>query len=139
VFLLPALEPGGLLGSLQFRRSCFCEFQVVASVRLPYCFQLSISLKAFQTELAERLEQDEPWCFPFAFCLLHQALVEQGRDTLKHRGGVFAVLMVCLAHRFGSLEGTTSDEDGEPPEEPLLLGREQVVAPHKRVAQRLLS
>jgi hypothetical protein len=37
------------------------------------------------------------------------------------------------------LQRTAAHEDGEPPEEPLLLLAEQLIAPLDRVAQRLLS
>jgi hypothetical protein len=44
-----------------------------------------------------------------------------------------------VAEPFYSLQGAAADEDGETPEELLLLGIEQVVAPRKCVVECLLA
>ena len=76
-------------------------------------------MQAFHPELAERLEHDESGFFTFSLCLLHQALVEQRRDSFKHRGGLVTVRLTRLAHRFGRFKRAAADEDGEPAEEAL--------------------
>jgi hypothetical protein len=58
--------------------------------------------------------------------LLYQVLVEQGRGSLKHRGGLIAAR---LAHRFGRFKRAAADEDGEPAEQALFWFRQQGIRP----------
>src|SRR6266568_119137 len=93
------IEPQELFGTKEVRLGLLRQRQVVVCVRSSCGLQFSLPLEAFQPELADGFQHDESGCFSFALRLLHQALVEQRRDTLKHRGGL---LTARLAHRFGS-------------------------------------
>ena len=63
-------------------------------------------------------------------------LVQQGADPLQH---LRAVAFRCIIESLYGLERAAADKNREQAEEPLLLLREQVVAPRDGVAQRLLA
>src|SRR5436309_12858778 len=102
------------------------KLQEVVRVCSPCGLQFTMALEAFQPKLADRLQHGEPGFVTFALCLLHQALVKQGCDSLKHREGL---LTAHPAHGFGRIERAAADEDGEPAAEALLLCRQRVIAP----------
>ena len=62
---LPQLKPQQLFGTHEVRLGLLRQCQEVVRVRLAGGFQFSLPLEAFQPELAERLQHDEPGFFPF--------------------------------------------------------------------------
>ena len=77
----------------------------------------------FQGELADRLEHGEAWFDAVRRDPLHQALVDQGRDRVQCRRSL------TRAHRLRGHQAEPAGEDRQPPEEGLLGGGQQVVAP----------
>jgi len=81
--------------------------------------------KALGRKLPDRLEHPES--LPLAHA--DEALVDERLQPVDVRA----------ADRFGRLEGAAAAEDGKAGEQPLLVFREEVVAPIDRRAQRLLA
>jgi hypothetical protein len=64
---------------------------------------------------------------------MEQALVDERSDAVED------VEALVLGGARGGFQVETADEDGEPPEEPPLVGGQDVVAPGDHVAHRALS
>src|SRR5260370_9175953 len=128
---LQSLQPHGLLWASEFWLRLLRKPQVVQGMRLPGRLHLPRRLESLQAVLADCFQHDEAWLLTLLFSLLQQTLVEEGRDSFKHRGGLFAIR---LAHGFGSLEGAATHEHGDAPEELLLIRSKQVVAPLERAS-----
>ena len=82
-----------------------------------------VRLELLERVLADRLQHPEPLAVP-----LQQAVVDERRDAVEGR----------VAHGDRGLQGEAS-ADGQPSEELLLLGAQEVVAPGIRVAQRSVA
>src|SRR5438270_13530764 len=95
---------------------------------LPCRLHLPIHLQALQPILADRLQHQEAWLLAFLLGLLQQAFVDKRSNALQYLP-CFTTVFTCSADCLYSLQSTTTNEDGEPPEESLLGGIEQVIAP----------
>src|SRR2546429_8893462 len=95
---------------------------------LPCGLHLPSHEHLLQPVLADRLQHQEAWLLAFLLGLLQQALVEKRSNALPYRP-CFTTIFTCSADCLYRLQSTTTNEDGEPPEESLLRGIEQVIAP----------
>src|SRR5947209_17633170 len=100
-------------------------------------FHLPARRENLQPILADRLQHQEAWFLAFLLGLLQQAFVDKRSNALQYLP-CFTTVFTCSADCLYCLQSITTNEDGEPPEESLLRGIEQVIAPCNRVAQRLL-
>jgi len=80
--------------------------------------------EAFQTILAHRLQHHDARLMLSLFCLVEQAFVDERCYAVQH--GQPQVTR-CITDGLISLECAAANEDAEPPEEPLLLGAQQVI------------
>src|SRR5262249_12467415 len=85
--------------------------------------------------LANRLQHPEAGLAVGVRAPDEKTLLEQRIEPVEDRSGA-AVMAANALGRFGP---TAADEHGQPPEQPLLLLREQTVAPVDRVPQRPLA
>ena len=95
-----------------------------------------LACQLLQPELADRLQHPVARTSPSGSAsglVCSRALVDQRPEPLQD---VDPGLARRGDHRLGRLQGAAADEDGQPPEQRLLLGREQVVAPGDGVAHR---
>src|SRR6266568_9058684 len=104
---------------------------------LPCNLHLPIHEHLLQPILADRLQHEQAWLLAFLLGLLQQAFVDKRSNSLQDLP-CFTTISRVSADCLYRLQSTTTNEDGEPPEESLLRGIEQVIAPCNRVAQRLL-
>src|SRR6266849_3314069 len=95
--------------------------------------------EALQTILPDRFQHQQARLLTSFPCLLHAF-----QQTLVNERG-YAVQYLPLpvvrqsTHGFCCQEGAATNKDGEPPEEPLFPGIEQLIAPLDGVTQGLLS
>ena len=113
-------------------RATLGQAQVEARVPCQRGLQLTGQLQLLDRELAERLEHREAR-FADVDRAVEQALREQRLDAGP---GLLERLVRDLG---GSIGGEPGNEGGKAPEEALLVGREQLVAPGDRRPQRLVS
>src|SRR5262249_41025439 len=111
------------------------EREEVGGVPLLDSRGLAARLQHLQGVLADRLQHPEAR-LGIRADLLQQALRDQRAHAVEY---VDAERAVRVADVLGSLEGAAADEDRETPEQRLLLGVEQVVAPGDRASERLLA
>src|SRR6266702_1814356 len=131
------LQPYRLPWTCEFRLSLLRKPHIIQSMSLSSAFHLPARRENLQPILADRLQHQEAWLLAFLLGLLQQALVEKRSNALPYLP-CFTTIFTCSADCLYRLQSTTTNEDGEPPEESLLRGIEQVIAPCNRVAQRLL-
>ena len=86
-------------------------------------------------ELTHRLEHQVARLIPAVRQQVDQALVDERRHAIQHIERTVAARVADLPR---GVEREAAGEDGEAPEERLLVRGEQVVAPGDRVAHRLL-
>ena len=121
----------------------------VVGVPLPHHLGLAARLESIVGELADGLQHEVAGLIGRPWRSLQQALVDERRDAVedgdgKAEGGRRAIVVysssVCPSARdgFGCLQGEAAGEDGQPAEEGLFVGGEQVVAPGDRVAHGAL-
>src|SRR5437588_1744243 len=94
--------------------------------------QLSRIHKFFQNVLPDRFEHQQAWLLCTSVALLQQAFVQQGWDQVY--GGKRAIRS-SATDRFGSLQRTATDKEGQAPETALLLGSEEIITPTNGLAQ----
>src|ERR687887_2050850 len=97
------------------------EVEEVVGVPTPQRLPLAALVEALGRVLADGLQQREPVARG-----LDEALVDQRRNSVD----------VGVRNRLRSIEREAACEDGEPPEELLLLSRQKGVAPVDGRAQR---
>jgi len=99
--------------------------------------RLAALLQELRRVFADRLQHADARLLvgPLPLRPPEQALLDEGGQPRHHPRARVAV----VAHSRGRLRGAAADEDGEPPEERALGGREQVVAPGEGVAQGALA
>src|SRR2546425_6457328 len=98
-------------------------------------FLLPARRENLQPILADRLQHQEAWLLAFLLDLLQQALVDKRGDCIQDW---LHLIARHAAHRLDGLERATTGKDREPPEKPLLVGIEEVVAPGNSIAEGLL-
>src|SRR5260370_7762890 len=103
----------------------------VRDLRLPGC------LERLSPIFGDGLQHHETRLFCFLLGLPQQTFVDEGGHSIQHRDGR-RLGVHSSTDRLDGLEGAATDKDGEPPEEPLLIGVEQLIAPLDGPAQRLL-
>ncbi len=119
-----------------------------ASERMPTMDRASLAalLQPLQRELADRLQHPVPGLAVERLLLPQQALLDQRLDAVqdhqverrqRDRRGARA-RRIAGTDRLGGLQGA-APEDGQPPEQRLLVRRQQVVAPGDGVAQGPLA
>src|SRR5947209_1788015 len=106
-------------------------------MRLAGKLHLSATPQALQPILPDRLEHHETRLLALLCRLLQQAFVKEGGHAVEDPFCTSSILK-RVAQRLHRLEGTATYEDGEPPEQLLLLGSGRVVAPGDGVARGLL-
>src|SRR6266699_1834192 len=116
---------------LQFR--CFCQRQVIHRMGLARGLHFPAHGERLSPILADGLQHHEAGLLSLG--LLQQVLVQKRGDSIQDP---FRSLIKRRAEGLDSLQGTTADEDREPPEETLFLGTQEVIAPGDGVAQGLL-
>src|SRR6266851_5254876 len=104
-------------------------------MRLPSALHFSTRSQNLQPILSDRRQHQQAWFLPLLFHLAQQAFVHERRHPVQHSCWHLTESSRETLHRF---QGTAADKDREPPEEALLLGIEQIIAPRQRVAQGLL-
>src|SRR5260221_5910708 len=130
-------KPPRLLRTVPRQFRCFCQRQIIGSMspvrdlRLPGC------LERLSPIFADGLQHYETRLFCFLLCLPQQTFVDEGGHSIQDRDGS-RLGVHSSTDRLDGLEGAATDKDGEPPEEPLLIGVEQLIAPLDGPAQRLL-
>src|SRR6266567_3556009 len=92
--------------------------------------------KQLQPILPQGLQHQEARLLCLLLALLDEAVIQQRGEGVQD---VWAPSARPLAKRLGCRKLPAARKDREPPEERLLLGRKQVVAPLERLAQRLLA
>ena len=127
--------PGG--PSEHLRRRPFREIQAPLRVSLARRLCLAAEIQLLGGELPDRLQHREPRR-PGPLLLPQQTLLDQRREPIED-GTRRSPSLVISANRLGRVQRAAAGEDREPPEEDLLLGRKQVVAPGDGVAHRLLT
>src|SRR5215831_16181019 len=105
-------------------------------MRAPGEFQLPSLLQAFAAVFADRLERREARLAIGGAALAEEALVHQRGDGFEDIG---VEVFLRIADSFRGLESADTGEDGEPAEELLFGGRQQVVAPVDGAAERTLA
>src|SRR6266567_2846577 len=133
---LQAFPPYNLLRSFELRFCLLSKREIIPGMRPLTCCHLSTLTQTFQPILTNGLKHAEAWIPSFLLCLLHEALVDQRGNRMQH---ISLVIASTLTYRLYRFQCAATDEDREPPEEPLLFALQQVVAPGDGVAQRLLA
>src|SRR6266567_6793439 len=98
-------------------------------------FHLPTRRENLQPILADRHQHQEAWLLAFLLGLLQQALVEKRGNGIQ---GWLHLIAKRAAHRLDCWKPATTGKDREPPEKPLLVGIEEVVAPGDGIAEGLL-
>src|SRR5207253_8376476 len=98
-------------------------------------FYLPARRENLQPILADRLQHQEVWLLAFLLGLLQQALVDKRGHCIQDW---LHFIAKRAANRLDGFQRATTRKDREPPEKPLLLGIEEVVAPGNGIAQGLL-
>ena len=99
------------------------------------CSFLAARRQQLKRELAHRLQHGETRLPTRAGVLPQQALLQERGDTLQRVEPGFACSAGDSLRRF---QGEATDKDRQAPEEPLLLGSQQVVTPGDGGPHRLL-
>jgi len=112
----------------------------VRGVAPPPLRRLAAPLQELRRVLSDRLQHADARLLagPLPLRPPEQTLLDEGGQPGQHPCARRAAGAV-VAHGHGRLGGAAADEDGEPPEERALGGREQVVAPGEGVAQGALA
>ena len=126
-------QPALLFDAFQRDRPAFGELQKVRGMALPRSFTFAFPVELSERKLPDGLEHAVARLLA-ALIDAHQALVDQRAEAVED-----VQLSGRVHHGVRRLEGPAADEDAEASKERLLPGREQVVAPGDRVAQRPLS
>src|SRR6266568_4313094 len=98
--------------------------------------QLPSGGKQLQPILPQGLQHQEAWLLCLLLPLLDEAVILERGERVQD---VWASYTYLLAKRLGRRKRPAARTDRKLPEERLLLGRKQVVAPLDRLAQRLLA
>src|SRR6266568_5644170 len=93
--------------------------------------------ESLQPIFANRLQHEQTGLLSLLLGLLKQAFVDERSNAIQELTR-FVALVKGSADCLCRLQGAATDEDRESPEESLLGGIEQVIAPRDRVAQCLL-
>src|SRR2546423_1965755 len=105
-------------------------------MRLPGGLHLSGRLERFQPILTDRLQHHRAGLLALLPRGLQQTLVGERGHALQR--SYSSIALQRGTDRLYRLQGAATNEDGKSPEQPLFLGREEIVAPGKCAAQRLL-
>src|SRR5258708_22922061 len=92
--------------------------------------------QALQPIFTDGLQHQQAWDLSLPRRLQDETLIDKGSTLLQH---IQRLLALISANKRSRLKSTPTDKDGKPPEEALLLGRQQVVAPLESIAQGLLA
>src|ERR1700694_2947844 len=95
-------------------------------MRLLDGFHFATGSESLQPIFAHRLQHQEAWYLPFLLRLPQQTLIEERGHALQD---CFRSIIQSRAEGLDGFQGAATNEDGQPPEEALFLGSEQVVAP----------
>ena len=134
VLPLEPLQPRLLAAAEQLRFGALGQIHKEGGVPRLHRLQLATGVKPLPRVLADRLQQPEAWLAVRLHLPIEQALGQQGANCLL--GVPVGVSRVRLiTHRRCRLERQPAREYGQPPEEALLAGRQQGVAPFDRLAQ----
>ncbi len=87
---------------------------------LPRGLHLLVGDQALQAVLADRLKHNQAGFLAFLLDLLQQAFVNKRGHVIHDLPCLVAIVKRC-AERLDSLQSTTANKDGEPPEEPPLF------------------
>src|SRR5436305_1168182 len=123
---------------------CLCcllnQRQVVERVRLLGCLRFLTHIEHLLPILAGHLQHAKAGLLSLPWHLVQQALIDEGGHPIQdaRRPGSASVSR-RTTDGCCCLQGAATNEDGELAQEPLLPGVEQVIAPGKRLAQRLLA
>src|SRR5436190_995992 len=98
-------------------------------------FYLPARRENLQPILADRLQHQEAWPLAFLLGLLQQALVDKRGHCIQDW---LHLIAKRAANRLDGFQRATTGKDREPPEKPLLVGIEEVVAPGNGIAEGLL-
>src|SRR5438094_4959630 len=134
VLPLQPRQPFWLQGP-QLRRSFLGKRQEIANVPLAAAQPVAPGTEAFQRVLADRLQQSEADLAGIAVQLAEQALVDQCGDSVHY---VDPELSVAVCDGLGSVQREAAHEHGQPLEQPLLGGCQQLITPGDRAAQGLM-
>src|SRR5260370_27625937 len=106
----------------------------------PLCeYHLSALVKTLQSVLTNSLKHGEGRFLPLLLAMQQEALIEQSPHDVQRRYSPWFCLIAQFAYSPRLLQSESTDEDREAAEEPLFLGRKQIIAPRDGVAQRLLT
>src|SRR5262249_3769021 len=134
--VLPEARDGRLLVAASgFGIEGFGELGEPAGVTKAELVELPGGLELYRRVLADRLQHPEAGLAVGVRPPEEKALLEQRIEPIQDGSG----RAVVTADALGRLGPRAADEHGQPPEQPLLLLREQAVAPVDRVAQRPLA
>src|SRR5207244_2568195 len=130
-----ALESSQELGSTratQVRVELLGEIAEVRGVPPPELVESAPLDQPFESVLANGLQEGEACIAVRQLALLHEALVDQGRQVVED-------IRAGAADRLGPAECPAAAENRQAAEEALLARGEEVVAPIDRFAKRLLA
>src|SRR5215471_3717922 len=96
---------------------------------------LSEGLEGFPSVLTDRLQHHETRLLLLWLALSQQTLVDEGGHAIQNRSRLVAQ---GSGDSFDCRERHSPDKNAQPPEEPLLGGFQEVIAPGNGVAQRLV-
>ena len=131
-----AVEPRdavGFVGPTEADGVLACHAHVPREVTRPGLVPLAALGQAVEPELSQRLEEPVPRLFEIDD--LHHRLVDEVGEQVGDIGRV----VVERADVLGRVEVEAADERGQPHEQSLLVGRQQLVRPLERVAQRAMA
>src|SRR5215204_4703750 len=126
---LQALQPRALRRSMEGRSSLLRQRQEERAMTRLYLLRLTSCLKLLVAELTNGLQQAEPWLTLRSRILPQQALFEQSIQSAKD-----VKAPVGVDDGLNGLERCTAREDGQSPEQDLVLRDQQVIAPGDGVA-----
>src|SRR6266700_4252725 len=130
---LQTSEPGLLLWSDKVKRRALSHVEVVGSMARPDRVRFVASSELLPRILTNRFQHPQARLPVRLLLSPDQTLIDERRDEVQpvtHAEG---------AHRLGGLNAAAADEDGNPAEDSLLPGIEEVVAPADGSEQRLLA
>src|SRR6266702_112889 len=128
-------QPHRLPWTCEFRLSLLRKPHIIQSMSLSSDCHLPARRENLQPILADRLQHHQAWLLAFLLGLLQQALVDKRSHCIQDW---LHLIAKRAAHRLNGLERATTGKDREPPEKPLLLGIEEMVAPGNGIAEGLL-
>src|ERR1700730_2865998 len=126
---LEAVQPCGLLWPPDLSLRILRKPQVVVSMRPPDAFHFPSRGQDLQPILADDRQHQQAWFLSLLVHLAQQALVDERRHPVQHVCWPLTQSSIDPLHRF---QCAAADKDGETPEESLLPGIKQIIAPRKR-------